>query len=270
MLFFFTIVILIYQPIPHDCSTINIITPLIHGIAGVSLYGVYGTSLSFLYDSHMVRGSISVPIEKDQGSGCWRISSTFPFSLALEPCDSVIAQGELRHLAALDQSCLIPTPAGKAGTPRHMAVKSIPRPELLASFISKLGKCHRYDLTVASKQTGKQSAVGIIPQDMRDILWISIGTPTMQGCLLAGKLQGIFFTVAPVVSECPRYVSVAVIIPLQGQLQLVHILWAGASGFLQAVRIILDSYLYGVVRILNGIGTVCSPFFFLYTTYPKT
>ena len=97
------------------------------------------------------------------------------------------------------QSCLIPTPAGKAGTPCYMAVKSIPRPELLASLVSKLGKCHRCDLTVA------------------------------------------------------------VVIPLQGQLQLVHVLGAGASGFLQTIRIILDSHLYGVVRILDGIGAVGVP-----------
>lgn len=80
-----------------------------------------------------------------------------------------------------------------------MAVKSIPRPELLASLVSKLGKCHRCDLTVA------------------------------------------------------------VVIPLQGQLQLVHVLGAGASGFLQTIRIILDSHLYGVVRILDGIGAVGVP-----------
>ena len=50
---------------------------------------------------------------------------------------------------------------------------------------------------------------------------------------------------------------------MQGQLQLIHILWTGASGFLQAVRIILDSYLYGVlygvVCILDGIGAVGVP-----------
>ena len=140
-----------------------------------------------------------------------------------------------------------------------MAVKAIPRPELLASFISELGKCHGYNLAVASKQAGKQSSAGIIPQDMWDVLWIAIGTPSMRSRLLVGKLQGIFYTVAPVVSERPRYVSVAVVISLQRQLQLVHILWAGASGFLQAVRIILDSHLDGVVCILNGIGTVGVP-----------
>lgn len=140
-----------------------------------------------------------------------------------------------------------------------MAVKAIPRPELLATFISKLGKCHGYDLAVASKQAGKQSAAGIIPQDMRDVFWISIGTPAMRSRLLVGKLQGIFCTVAPVVSKRPRYVSVAVVIPLQGQLQLVHILWAGASGFFQAVRIILDSHLYGLVCILDCIWAVGVP-----------
>ena len=81
----------------------------------------------------------------------------------------------------------------------------------------------------------------------------------MRSRLLIGKLQGIFCTVAPVVSERPCYVSVAVVIPLQGQLQFIHVLRTGASGFLQAVRIILDSYLYGIVRILDGIRTVGVP-----------
>jgi len=81
----------------------------------------------------------------------------------------------------------------------------------------------------------------------------------MRSSLLLGKLQGIFCTVAPVVSERPRYVSVAVVIPLQGQLQLIHVLGAGASSFLQAVRIILDSHLYGIVGILDGIRAVGIP-----------
>ena len=137
-----------------------------------------------------------------------------------------------------------------------MTVKSIPRPELLASLVSKLGKCHRYDLAVASKQAGKQSAAGIIPQDVRNVFWISIGTPAMGSRLLIGKLQGVFCTVAAIFPNRPRYVSVAVVIPLQGQLQLVHILWTGTSGFLQAVRIVLDSHLYRVVCILDGIRAV--------------
>ena len=112
-----------------------------------------------------------------------------------------------------------------------MAVKAIPRPELLASLVSKLGKCYGYNLSVASKQAGKQSAAGIIPQDVRDVFWISIGTPAMGSRLLIGKLQGIFCTLAAIFPNCPRYVSVAVVISLQGQLQLIHILWAGASGF---------------------------------------
>ena len=140
-----------------------------------------------------------------------------------------------------------------------MAVKAIPRPELLASLISKLGKCHRYDLAVASKQAGKQSAAGIIPQDMWDVLWVAIGTPSMRSRLLVGKLQGIFGTVTAILPYRPRYVSVAVVISLQGQFQLIHILWTGASGFLQAVCIILDSYLYGVICVLDGIGTVGVP-----------
>ena len=81
----------------------------------------------------------------------------------------------------------------------------------------------------------------------------------MRSSLIIGKLQSIFCTVAPVVSERPRYVSVAVVIPLQGQLQLIHVLGAGASGFLQAVRIILDSYMYGIVGILDGIRAVGIP-----------
>ena len=94
-----------------------------------------------------------------------------------------------------------------------MAVKAIPRPELLASLISKLGKCHRYDLAVASKQAGKQSAAGIIPQDMWDVLWVAIGTPSMRSRLLVGKLQGIFGTVTAILPYRPCYVSVAVVLP---------------------------------------------------------
>ena len=45
---------LIYQTISHNRSVIDIIASLIHGIAGVSLYRVYGTALRFLHDSHMV------------------------------------------------------------------------------------------------------------------------------------------------------------------------------------------------------------------------
>ena len=99
----------------------------------------------------------------------------------------------------------------------------------------------RYDLAVASKQAGKQSAAGIIPQDMWDILWVAIGTPSMRSRLLVGKLQGIFGTVTAILPYRPRYVSVAVVISLQGQFQLIHILWTGASGFLQAVCIIMDA-----------------------------
>ena len=113
-----------------------------------------------------------------------------------------------------------------------MAVKSIPRPELLASLVSKLGKCYRYDLAVASKQAGKQSAAGIIPQDMWDILWVAIGTPSMRSRLLVGKLQGIFGTVTAILPYRPRYVSVLLSFPFRSPV--------GNIGAVPDVRLLSD------------------------------
>ena len=94
---------------------------------------------------------------------------------------------------------------------------------------------------------------------MGNVLRIPIPCPSMGGCLLLGKQQCIGFTISPVISYRPWYVPVSIVISLQRQFQLVHVLRAGASSLPDTVCIILHSNLYGIFRICNGSGAVWIP-----------
>ena len=91
---------------------------------------------------------------------------------------------------------------------------------------------------------------------MRHILRITITRPAMGGCLLLGKLQRIGFTITAKFFRRPRDISIPIIIPLPTEFQLVHILWALASGFPDTICIILYPHLDGIVSILNRTGGI--------------
>ena len=150
----------------------------------------------------MVARSIVIPVKKNDRTGTWHTSSPLPSSLVLKPILSICTKGELGYRAALNESCLVCTPGHKTGTPFLPAVKSIPRPELLAAFVPQLAFRNGYDLPI-SKKSGKLSPARIIPKHMGDILRIAIPWPTMGGCLFLGKLQRIGFTITAMVPDCP-------------------------------------------------------------------
>ena len=91
---------------------------------------------------------------------------------------------------------------------------------------------------------------------MRHILRITIPRPAMGGCLFLGKLQCIGFTVTAKFFQRPRDISIPIIIPLPTEFQFVHILGTLASGFPNAICIILYPHLDGIVSILNRTGSI--------------
>ena len=108
----------------------------------------------------------------------------------------IIAQGELRHLSALNQTCLVPTPAGKAGTPcymgcrRYTTTRTSGRLRSPTGFSQWLRAAHFQKVRQTIPRRNNIEAHGYI-------LRIAIPWPSMGGCLFLGKLQCIGFTIAP-------------------------------------------------------------------------
>lgn len=184
---YFFLFLINYHSISHNGIGTDRIASFLYRIPGVSFYGIDSCSVTAFHDSYMVARSIMLPVKKDDHTGTWHTPSPLPFPLILKPVLTIRTKGKLGNRTTLNQTCLIRTPADKAGTPFLPAGKSIPRPKLLSAFISKLTFCNIDKLSI-SKKSGKPTATGIIPHHMRHILRIAITRPAMGCCLLLGKL----------------------------------------------------------------------------------
>ena len=94
---------------------------------------------------------------------------------------------------------------------------------------------------------------GIIPKNVRHILWIAISGNTKLLLLQFGKLCGVFLRISAVIFKRPVYVPAAEIVSLQGKRQLLCIFRRGAAGPTETACQILYSDLYGIFRIRNAI-----------------
>ena len=114
------------QSISQNGLGIHCITILLYCISTISFNRMYRSSITAFHDSYMVTGSILIPVKKDEASWRRNTSSTLPFPLCLKPSYTIRTKRKLRYCFLLNESCLIRTPADKAGTPFFPTVKSIP------------------------------------------------------------------------------------------------------------------------------------------------
>lgn len=115
-----------YQSISQDGLGIHRIAVLSYCISAVSLNGMYRSSIAAFYDSHMITGSVMIPVEKDDGPWCRNTSATLPFSILSKPVYTSSTKGKLWHDSLLNESCLIGAPGHETGSPFLSLCKSPP------------------------------------------------------------------------------------------------------------------------------------------------
>lgn len=120
--------------ITKDFIIAHRILPLTAAITGISLDGIDNAVFAFFHDAHMVGLSVlgtgrtirGIPIKEDNHARCRLDAVVGPLATVFEPLDAVHTTCEFWNDAVFDIAALVGTPAHKASTPFHTALKAVP------------------------------------------------------------------------------------------------------------------------------------------------
>ena len=113
--------------IPIDQAAAYRILPLSAAIPRVSLHGIDNAVFTFFYNAHMIRFSITLPVEEDDHTGCRFNGIIRPLATLLKPVGTIDTTGKFGDHTGINITTLVGAPGHEAGTPFHTAAVSFSR-----------------------------------------------------------------------------------------------------------------------------------------------